>query len=96
MNGDTLGWRNLGQNRFHLSVSSNLVPLGSPSPFNTTVISVSGSTITSVATANLTSEVNRSTLDCSDGLFDNNNTNVTTFNLTLKGKTMLMKTVSSF
>ena len=91
MDGTTLGWRNLGRTNFHSSVSSDPDPLSSPSPFSTRAISVSGGTITSTATANLTSNVNRTTLDCSDGLFGGSNTNETTFNLTLKGKTMLIK-----
>ena len=91
MDGGTLGWRNLERINLHTSVSSDLNPLSSPSPFRTRATSVSGGTITGIATANLTSNVNGTTLDCSDGLFGGSNTNVTTFNLTLKGKTMLMK-----
>ena len=91
MNGGTLGWRNLERTSFHGSVSSNLDPLGSPSPFSSRATSVSGGTITGIATANLTSNVNGTTLDCSDGSFVLNGTDIASYDLILKGKTMLMK-----
>lgn len=93
MNGSTLGWRNLGQTNFHSSVSSDLDPLSSPSPFSTRATCVSGGTITSIATANLTDDVNGTTLDCSDGSFVLSGTNITSYDLILKGKTMLMKII---
>ena len=94
MNGGTVGWRNLGLTNFHTSVSSNLDSLGQDNPFSTKATCDSGGNITSIATANLTSGVNGTTLDCSDGVFgpcEYCNTNITSYNLILKGKTMLMK-----
>ena len=90
MNGGTLGWRNLGLNNFHGSVSSGLDPLGSPSPFSTTATCIYGGIITSMATANLTIDVNRTTLDCSDGSFVLNGTDIASYDLILKGKTICL------
>ena len=91
MNGNILGWRNLRKTSFHASVTPNPYPLGAPSPFSTRTIYNSGGTIASIATANLTSIVNGTTLDCSNGSFIHNGTIIISYDLILKGKVMLMK-----
>ena len=95
MNGSTLGWNHLGLAAFYPSVSSNLDPLGSPSPFNTASTCIFGGNITSIATANLTSNVNGTTLECSNGSFVLNGTEIVGYDLILKGKTMLMEDLIS-
>ena len=85
VDGSAIGWRNLGQTEFPASVSPNLVALGSPSPFSSRATCSFGGFIISIATANLTSAVDGSTLECSDGSFDLSGTTIASVDLSLKG-----------
>ena len=90
VNGTVLGWRFGGASavgEFYNSLSgpTNPNPLGL-GPFSTRVTSVSGGIITSIATAsNLTRDANGVTLECSDGFFNSNSTDIISVTLPLQG-----------
>lgn len=79
-----VAWRNLGDDEPYNSFSNDFRSLGSTSPFSARATCYSNDIKTSIATANLTTAVNGSTLECADNLFFVAGRNITSINLSVK------------
>ena len=84
---NSLGWRyNNVDNAFYISPNELTQAPRSVGPFLIQLTCVRGSEFTSVATINVTSNLNGAKLDCADGLFNSQNTEIKSFTFSVKGK----------
>ena len=84
---NSLGWRyNNVDNTFYISPNDVTQASRSVGPFLTHLTCVRVSEFTSVATINVTSNLNGAKLDCADDLFALLNTEIKSFTFSVKGK----------